>query len=381
MFSPRKKDSAAALDRFYIRFFKDGHLFSALSENVLEKAGEMENTGVVKLNDVTYVKCVNFKDKDIRFAHDRQCRGILPFKRLRKYDDRRFYCPDCGREIYPYGKELFTGWRVEINEAAVLGAVKTRLSEIGTSMKEPCACVVRFEYEGTEVHVCVWDYCSDEKYKFPTAPSNFKPIIYIYVNADRFRDRIPTGARAVWIKDFLLATEPELREIFVSAKTAVTTPVDVVDLMKFRERERTLPKPSYTFNKKAGFRMKHDVVINPSAVVIDEIEVISSKNSVSYGVFMFLGGIFLEDQRAGLKRNDYRATPVGKIQINGKEYLDPTSMRKNINRLQKELADKLSEEFKVPFDENEIIENPKGQTGYRLNPNRVTVCMEAPEPK
>jgi len=381
MSSPQKKDSGAALDRFYIRLFKDGHLFAALTENYLEKAREMENTGIVKLNDVTYVKCVNFKDKDIRYAHNRQCQGILPFKRLRKYDDRRFYCPDCGREIYPYGKKLFTGWQVGINEAAVLGTVKKWLSELGTSLKEPCTGVMRFECEGAEFHVCIWDYCSDEKYKFPTALSHFKPIIYIYVNADQFRNRIPTGARVVWIKDFLLATEPDFREIFVSAETAVTTPVDVVDVMKFREQERTLPKPSYTFNKKAGFKMKHDVVINPSAVVIDEIEVTSSKNTVSYGIFMFLGGVFLEDQRAGLKRNDYRATSVRKIQINGKEYLDPTSMRKNINRMQKELADKLSDEFKVPFDENEIIENPKGQTGYRLNPNRVTVCMETPEPK
>jgi|GEM_PF-5939219 len=371
-----KKDSGDALDRFYVRLFKDGHLFPALPEVFRQKAEEVESAGAVKLNDVTYVKCVNFKDKDIRYAHNRQCQGIIPFNRLRKHDDRRFYCPDCAREIYPYGKELFTGWRVGINEAAVLLAVKTRLSEFGTSIKEPCTGVVRFEYEGAEVHVCVWDYCSDEKYKFPTAPSHFKPIVYIYVNADQFRDRTPTGARAVWIKDFLLATKPDLREIFVSADADATTPVDVVDVMKFREQERTLPKPSYTFNNKAGHRMLHKVVVTAAAIKIDNVEIIPAKNKVSYEIFRALADLFVEDLRNGLGKDEFHSVQAHRLKVDGKEFDDKNSAWRSIDRLRKQTSEKLSEEFRVPFGKDEIIENPKGKTGFRLNPHRVMAYIE-----
>ena len=118
----------------------------------------------------------------------------------------------------------------------------------------------------------------------------------------------------------------------------------------------------------------HDLVIADKTIVIDGVEVLSSRARMQVAVVKELANQRVDDLTHGRVADEcgrVKAKKILKALGSTTKTDEEGTVSKYINRARADMAAKYEEDTGIPLDTDEIIES--SPVGYRLNPTRVAV--------
>lgn len=362
------------------KLLQDGAVYQSPTAALSVAAEHLRALGIIETTVREYVCCANHEDGDFS-STNRHCPGRIYVRgELSAADDSR--CPICDRRVFPdqYEKRRFAELRSHVSREGVLAYVGTAMAELDSEVRQCAQGVFRLDVDGATVHVCVVEYCGDERYlSRERAISN--PTCFIAVNSRDFDGRF---LEEEWVQRLRLA------EVVCEA----TKLADVVRATASQEapamiRRASIPvsgsrplsviaEPIQASEPRRNFRVE----VGPNIVRIEDVQVVAKQAGPRFILFSVLWDCFLDDLKAGLAPELFYAKPLRYL-INeleaqtGKEYPDETTVRRAINRLQEDITKTIRKQIGLPIDREDIVQTCRklGQTdddfGYRINPISV----------
>jgi hypothetical protein len=173
--------------------------------------------GLVRVEELSFVRCVNPLDHDQQYVKDRSCAGRIVLRADLDEDDGGFRCPDCDREVFPSRKRCARMLRVEPSEEAIRALVRRSLERLKVEVAERTPGLLSFAGRAGEVQVCLVDYCTDRAVLAPDYPRH-ESVCFVVGNDRDFRRLVPEGAPCFRVVDLALGEaapvlEREVRQL------------------------------------------------------------------------------------------------------------------------------------------------------------------------
>jgi len=376
--SRRKSGSSNSLDDC-ARLLCDGFAVDEPPEALVAAGEHLRTLGLVEIQRKEYVRCADPQDGDFP-PKNRQCRGRIYLDDALDEAGHDLRCPECERPVFPYQyrKRRHREMRTAVSAQGVLAYVLGRLQKSAENVREIAAGTYRAEMNGTDVTVCVVDYCGDEKYLARNwAKTN--PTCYMVVNSKHGEERF-------------------LDEAWVARVSLAQIVCGEVDIKKRLQEVAAAGPPSTVLNASvavyargappivepvAPTRLQRRFVVEcgSKTVRVEDEVVVSPQAGTRFDVFHILWQQFLEDLKAGSPPTKFRALSVNdldsRLQEEGTRHDDVTTIRRAINRLQDDIATALRKRLGLPIDRENIVQTcrSRGQEdkdyGYRINPLTV----------
>ncbi|MCA9054441.1 MAG: hypothetical protein KDA75_11420, partial [Planctomycetaceae bacterium] len=325
------------------------------------------------------VLCANPEDRDFGRG-SRTCSGRIVVADSHEDSRAQLCCPVCDRHIYPdhFAKRRIRELRSRISAEGVVQHCLDLLMEIDAGVKTLSDGVLRLDVDGREIFVCLIDFLADGIY-WSKQWAELNPVCYVAVNPNHAR--FPDG-------DWL--TKVSLTEL-VCGETQLH---EVLQSVAGRGRPRDVPQASVAlFGKGPAHTViepsrpsppgrRFLVEVGPNIVRVDGETVVPTNAGPRFLVFRTLWQWFLDDLRAGLPPERFRAWTVDKLseelvsQTRG-GVADDGNTRKLINNLQSGIAETLKRKHGMAIGREDIVESCPN--GYRINPFTVVLRPFQPD--
>ena len=379
--SSRQKSASRSPSIEHIaKLLQDKAVFQSPTVELTAAAEHLRALGILDASISEYVRCVLHEDQDFSFTN-RQCSGRIYVSADLSDGDRR--CPTCDRRVFPdqYEKRRFIELRSHVSRDGVIAYIGTALAELDSNLRQVTQGVFRLDVDDATVHVCLVEYCGDERYlSRERAISN--PTCFIAVNSRDFEERF---LEEEWVQRLRLAEvvcgAANLYEVVRTTAVQnapamirqVSIPVCGNSPLSVIVEPIQPPTPGRLFTVEVGTNI----------VRVDDVKVVAKQAGPRFIIFSVLWDWFLDDLKAGLVPEMFHAQPlrylIHELEVQtGKKYPDETTVRRAINRLQEDIAKTIKREVGLPIDREDIIQTcrKQGQTdndfGYRINPFSVS---------
>lgn len=296
-------------------------------------------------------------------------------------NNKDYRCPDCGREVYPTRnrKRTFDELRVKVIDEAVGKYVGDALKQFNGKLKpvDGVAFAWRIDSGVAGVHVCIADYC-DHQQMMSAQWAQPNPTCYIFVNPRA----VARFAEIAWISKVSLAD-------MVGRCVDLAT---VVQELAVSREPRELPAMATPVYSKGAHRPESIVApyevtvrlflleLGTKTASINGVEVVAAQASAARAVLHQLARAFTDDMLAGTPVSDYRCLTPSEIADTIQEAeglndaLDADQVRRTINRLQKNIEERLRDAGTATEIDSVIQVSPNAaKEGYRLNPFKVAL--------
>lgn len=173
-----------------------------------EPVRQLQQLGLLVVEDKEIVRCVNVKDPDQRYLRSSGCTGWVSIDDGLCEDE--YTCPECLRRLFPSRKERFRMIAVSPDAEGVRGHLQRILADTGLSVDERPTGVFRVVGSAREVHVCLVDFCQDQSVLRPEYPWH-ESIVYVVGNDRGLRRVVPKGSPLYRIVDLALSSAAGLQ--------------------------------------------------------------------------------------------------------------------------------------------------------------------------
>lgn len=377
--SSRPRNGSSSSPDDCARLLCDGFAVEQPPEALVAAGEHLLTLGLVGIQWKEYVRCADPQDGDFP-PKNRHCRGHIYVDDALDEAGHDFRCPECERPVFPghHRKRRHKEMRTAVSAPGVLAYVLSRLQEAARNVKEIAAGVYRAEMNGTDVMVCVVDYCGNEKYLARDwARTNL--TCYIAVDSKHGEERFLDEA---WVARTSLAQivcggvdlKKRLQEV---AAAGLPQALRNASIPVYARGAPPIVEPVAPTQLKRRFVLE----CGPNTVRVEGEVVVAPQAGTRFDVFHILWQQFLEDLKAGSLPTKFRALSVNDLdsclQEKGTRHDDVTTIRRAVNRLQDDIASAVKKALGLPIDREDIIETCrwKGQGdkdyGYRINPFTV----------
>ena len=357
----------------------DGFAVDEPPEALVATGEHLRTLGLVEIQWKEYVCCADPQDGDFP-PKNRHCRGHIYLDDALDEAGHDLRCPECERPVFPgyHRKRRHKEMRTAVSAQGVLAYVLSRLQEAAENVKETAAGVYRAEMNGTDLLVCVVDYCGDEKY-LARDWARAIPTCYIVVNSKHGEGRFLDEA---WVVRVSLAQivcgDVDLKKRLQDV--AAAGPPQVLRNASVPVYARGAPPIVEPVAPPQSGR-RFVVECGQNVVRVEGQVVVAPQAETRFDVFHILWQQFLEDLKAGAPPTKFRALSVNdldlRLQKEGTRHDDVTTIRRAVNRLQDDIATAVKKVLGLPIDREDIVQTCrwKGQNdenhGYRINPFTV----------
>jgi len=222
-FQPRSDEPLAV--ETVARLLRNGSLHETAKPGIAEAAMHLVSLGLVKAMTAEYVRCVDCHDSDYRYVRNRSCRGRIRLNDGLDDDGDCFYCPECGRAVYPRRKARHKMVQVEVQPEGIAAFLEALLEQNGLAPRQLAPWVWRVDMLEGEAKLVVVDYCDLEHLSRDWAAAN--RACYVVVDAASCKARFLPEEWLTWIRLADVVCEPgKLTDLLSSA--AATVPVSQV---------------------------------------------------------------------------------------------------------------------------------------------------------
>jgi hypothetical protein len=283
--------------------------------------------------------------------------------------------------VYPTRsrKRTFDELRVKVIDDAVGKYVVEALQQFNGKLKpvDGVAFAWRIDSGIAGVHVCIADYC-DHQQMMSAQWAQTNPTCQVFVNpraVARFAD-------IAWISKVSLADMVGQRFDLAAAVQALAA----------NQEPRELPGMATPVYSKGAHRPEPIVAPYEVAVhlfvlemgrktaSINGVEVVAAQASAARTILHHLARAFANDMLTGVPLDNYRCLTPDEIADaiqkakNSAEALDADQVRRTINRLQKNIEERLRDAGTATESDSVIQVSPStAKEGYRLNPHKVAL--------
>ena len=170
------------------KLLQDGAVFQSPTAALSAAAEHLRSLGIIDTTINEYVRCANHEDVDFS-STNRHCPGRIHVSNDLS-DSSESRCPECDRRVYPdqYEKRRFVELRSRVSRDGVLAYVGTALTTLDSDLRQCVQGVFRLDVDDATVHVCVVEYCDDERY-LSRERAITNPTCFIAVNSRDFEGR------------------------------------------------------------------------------------------------------------------------------------------------------------------------------------------------
>jgi len=218
------------------RIFRDNFEIEEINNDIQE----LQNSGLINLSEVFYVKCVNRGDGDyIDLTEDQKsCSGISYVNEVQEVSE----CQDCNRHLNLENKKKFKIYIISINYNVVIEVLREKLGKENILIKKDNAHIIFVDEEGKEHTLCILDLCKNLECKTSFYYSD--EILYIYCDVVVGFD----APNVIWLFDLLLKKPEELstfirtRTPMISSKKVKEIMENFIDKMSWQKFERFIPQ-------------------------------------------------------------------------------------------------------------------------------------------
>ncbi len=255
-------------------------------------------------------------------------------------------------------------------------------------MRQLARGVSRLDVGDETVTVCVVEYCDDNRYLTrDRAISN--PTCFIAANPRDFEGRFLEES---WVQRLRLAEivcgTVDLAEVI--RETATQGPPALV-------RQASIPvcgkgplgvivQPVEPSSPDRRFAVE----VGSNIVRVEGVKVVAEQAGLRFVVFSVLWDTFLDDLKNGLAADQFHAMPISRViaeseHRTGKKYPDETTVRRALNRLQKDIEVAIKRKVGLAIDREDIVQTCQWTSqsdnnfGYRINPFTVVVRPFQPD--
>jgi len=159
--------------------------------------------GLVRIEELTFVRCVNPQDHDQKYVKDRSCAGRIVLRQDLDEDDDGYRCPDCDRLVFPSKKRRARMLRSEPSEEAIRALVRRSLERLKVDVAERTPGLLSIAGRAGEVQICLVDYCTDRAVLSPSYPRH-DTVVFVVANDRDFQRMVPDGAPCFRVVDLAL---------------------------------------------------------------------------------------------------------------------------------------------------------------------------------
>ena len=379
--SSRRKNVSKGLSLEHVgRLLQDGAVFRSPSKGLLAAAEHLRKLGIIDAVTEEFVCCANVEDSDFS-STNRNCPGRI-YVTNGAFDSGELQCPMCGRHVYPdtYEKRRYTELRADVSPDGVLAYVGTALADVDPGLRQLAPGVFRLDVGDETVTVCIVEYCGDDRYLTrDRATSN--PTCFIAVNPRDFEGRF---LEEPWVQRLRLADmvcgtvdlAEVIRETATQGPPALVRQVSIPVCGKGPLGVIAEPVEPSSPNRRFA------VEVGSNVVRVEGVKVVAEQAGLRFVVFSILWDSFLDDLNNGLAADQFHTKPISQVideleRRTGKNHPDETTVRRALNRLQKDIEVAIKRKVGLPIDRQDIIQTCRWTSqsddnfGYRINPFTV----------
>jgi len=351
-----------------------------VTDGLITAAEKLRQLGLITVDCRSYVRCALTEDRDFPLSN-RTCTGRLFLSEHFDENNRDYRCPDCDRTVYPARdrKQTFDELRARVIDEAVGKYVGVALRQFKAKLKpvDGVAFAWRIDSGIAGVHVCIADFC-DHQQMMSAQWAQLNPTCYVFVNpraVARFAD-------IAWISKVSLADMVGRRVDLAAVLLALAA----------SQEPRALPAVATPVYSKGAHRPEPIVApyevseclfileIGQKTASINGVEVVAAQASAARAVLRHLAKAFATDILSGVPLDNYPcltpdeiADAILKAKSSDKA-LDVDQVRRTINRLQKNIEERLRDAGTATESDSVIQASPNtAKEGYRLNPHKVAL--------
>jgi len=148
-----------------------------------EIAQYLHKEQLLLIESKNYVKCVNSEDSDILFVPDYNCdcSGVVYANEDGRFLKDEYYCPDCGRIIFPQSKQKFKLFTTNINWDGLQNWVFNKFRRIDNNARILDDGVIEIIYNQKKVFICIANenLCRSNRFSWSSFSYN-DPIVNVY---------------------------------------------------------------------------------------------------------------------------------------------------------------------------------------------------------
>ena len=380
--SLRKNDTRHR--REYIdRLLRDGIAITKPPEPLLDTARDLEKTGIIRAQVQAYVLCSNPHDMDFP-PMVRDCPGRITFKDGLDDGNHEFRCPECERPVFPFleEKHRYRELRAQINRQGIISFVLAEMARAELGVQELGQGVYRCAVGPMGTILCIAEYCHDQQFLTREWASRVSTG-YLVVNPHELHTRF---FQEEWLNILSLGAvasgDVNLAEWILGV--ANKPPPVMMANASLPIYSRTVLPVAVSSLSPVSTVKRFVVECGDNVVWIEGEQVVAPQAGMRYDIFRVLWERFLEDLKNGVPSDAYRPLSIGDLvdavgTRQGKFLEDETTVRRTVNRLQKDLETIAKKKLGLPIDRNDIVETlpwkgtGDGEYGYRLNPHTVIV--------
>jgi hypothetical protein len=376
---PKNSISGSAVAADIARLLQSNAGLEPVTPELTAAAEHLRGLGLISHRVMDYVCCAWSEDTDFPYSN-RTCTGRLHIKPSLDENANDYRCPECRRVVYPirHGKRRFQELRARVLPEGVRAYVEKALAENGGAATAVGSVPYVWRVDGglTGVHVCLADYCDDQRVlSVQWAQQN--PTCYVAVNPRAIERFIPVG----WVSRVMLAD-------LVSGTTDLAEKVRDLSAADSRHDLPHLATPVYS---KAGHRPEitappatpadgmFELEVGPRTVSINGVEVVASQATANHAIIRHLVKAFVQDFLAAQAPADYICQTPGDLadaiqKEQKKDAISHDDVRRSINRLQENIEKRLNKAGHAVKRDSVIESSPNSaKEGYRLNPFKVVI--------
>lgn len=163
-------------------------------------ARELAFRGLLRIEERTFVRCVNPLDPDQKYLKDRHCDGRVYVQDRLDDSNGDYRCPSCGRQVYLHGKRKMQSIRLFPDDVAITTLIEAKIRAAGFAPVERPLGLYRVVGDTGQAEVCVVDRCSFA----PVFMDNYPvPLVFVVVD-DGFLPRVDRHADVYRFADLAL---------------------------------------------------------------------------------------------------------------------------------------------------------------------------------
>ena len=171
------------------QILSDGYFFRAPAARCIEEAERLVHLGLVRVEQVCYVRCFDIRDRDSgRRSWGRECQGIIELNEALDENAGQLRCPECDAFARTAGRRVHEGIRSWIKADGVIQWIECLLSEQRMPTEPVARAAFRVVHEGRAAVVTLFDFCDDARFVPGTAVAGAR-ILPVLVNSLDLRGR------------------------------------------------------------------------------------------------------------------------------------------------------------------------------------------------
>ena len=336
-------------------------------------AAYLEQLGFLERKPQEYVICRHELDPDYRFSRE-GCRARIYLRADLDEEDGDYRCPACHRPVWPSRKQRFTETVLCRDDDVIAGWLGDRLRSIAKVQAKEAG-VWRLITDDNVVQIVLIEICEEHSECFGETWARANQVLYVAIDPEWAAHHAVDWLRPVSIASFI-GSDEALREALAQApdrqaKTRVAEDTRIYSSGRppVRFEVDDAPVKGRTFSLTLG---EEQLLINGEVML-------NRQAAAQMQALRVMVEWYLEDLAAFVPANEFRWLTLAEIaegiakKTKAKEALDNMTVRRQINRLQSDLADKWRKNVGSAIDDHDLVQTSKGGSGYRINPFTVVI--------